>query len=515
MMRDMVRDVGSWRAPGIGWRRGACRWCLVSLALGVAVGVSSCREAPDADVVRLAYHHPMVSVDPHGHNDAVTGAVLSSVYEALVRLAPGESVEPCLASSWQQVDPQTWRFKLRPGVLFHDGRPVTAEDVVASLERARFDFGLPLASYLEMIEAVTVFPEDGEQVEIRLGQPSPIFLQRLAMVAIVPQLVDLSRPLGTGPYRWSAGRERGPVELLRWESYWGPRPPLERVVIRFLESFEEQRHAVMSGEIDLLSGPRRQLLEGGLPEEWREIQIPAMGTVILGINVQSGPLADPRLREAVDLAIDREALVRELFPRRGAVEASNLLPVGVAGRQVSASVPEPDLERARELVDEAGLPTGTRLELQCATVYQRVVPFLERALGAIGLDVTTRLYSYEGSYRRFTDAQSELFVFGWSFRDGDPGSFLVGLVHSRDPERRLGLLNGTGYAEAEVDAAIEQISSNDGRVRGQMMTTALNRVAADRPYLPLYHQMRLAAVRDPFKVEVHSGTWVLPQAISR
>ncbi len=481
----------------------------------VALVEAACHRASGSREVRLAYHHPMVTLDPHGHNDAVTGAVLSSVYEGLVRTVPGKPVQPGLAESWERLDPRTWRLTLRHGVLFHDGRPLTAEDVEASLERARFDLGLPLASYLEMIESVDIVPERADQVEIRLTAPSPVVLERLAMVAIAPQLADLSRPLGTGPYRWTSGRERGPVELERFADYWGEQPAIDRVRVVFLETVDEQVAALAERSIDVLSGPRPAVLEAGAPRGWREIEIPAMGTVVLGLNVEAAPLSDPRVRRAIDLAIDRRALVQALFPRRGGQAAEKMLPVGVAGRAESNPVAAADAQRARELLEAAGVAPGTVLDLQCAEVHRKVVAPLVEALASIGLKLRPELFGYEGSYRRFTEAQSELFVFGWSFRSGDPAAFLVGLVHSRDLTRRLGLLNGTGYSNPQVDRAIEAIGWAESGQRDRLVAEVLNTVAADRPYLPLYHQVRLALVREPFEVAVRSGTWILAQEITR
>lgn len=227
---------------------------VVLAALLPVVAAGACvRKAPTAPFARLAYQHEMVSLDPHAHDDSVTGSVLSGVYECLVSLSPGRTVKPALARRWTTPDDLTWRFWLSPDVVFHDGSPLTVEEVVTSVRRARFSPGSALATYLEAVAEVRAVPGAEPVVEIVTAAPFPLLLTRLAMVAILPRQFDPISPVGTGPYRWVAGSAKGPILLRRWESYWGPLPAAEEVSIRFVDDEDELERQVRAQGLDVVS----------------------------------------------------------------------------------------------------------------------------------------------------------------------------------------------------------------------------------------------------------------------
>jgi len=493
--------------------RAGRRWPLLAALLGV---VACCGAPPEpVRVARLAYQHEMVSLDPHGQNDAVTGSILSAVYEPLVNVSSTQAPRPCLAVEWSQPDPLTWRLRLRDGVLFHDGRPLSVDDVIASFERVRFDYGLTLATYLDQVTEVRrVTGQDG-MVDIVTRTPSPRLLRRLAMVAIAPQYLDPQRPLGTGPYRWVSGRERGPVVLQRWTRYWGEAPAMDEVHISFVADDAALAALVSAEELDVLSGVALDSTRSWrLPASWRLVQIPSSLTMLLGMNVERPPLHDPRVREAIDLAIDRRRLVEVSFPAGGAEPAVAIVPPVGDTPRTGARQPTADRARARALLAEARVEPGTAIGLQHLGVPAEVVAFLTSELAAVGLQIEPKQTPYGGRYRRFAAAENAIFAFGWNFRFGDPANFLDSIVHSRDAGRRLGLLNGAGYSSPEVDGWIESASREPDTSRhAELLQRALDRVDADRPYVPLYYYGRAALVRRPFAIDVEPGLLVFPQAI--
>ena len=191
------------RAAMRGLGRGAA---ALALALLAALACGRGGEAPPLPL-RVGLYSGPLSRDPHLVREYITFGVLSSVYEGLVDLDRALAPRPRLAESWQSPDPLTWRFRLRRGVRFHDGRPFEARDVVFSLDRAR---RLPASEYgghLASIDAVREL--DSHTVEIRTREPAGVLLQKLAVVLVVPagsppEIVD---PIGTGPYRLAAVRE--------------------------------------------------------------------------------------------------------------------------------------------------------------------------------------------------------------------------------------------------------------------------------------------------------------------
>lgn len=482
---------------------------LVVSLLPVACG------SPPPERARLAYQHELVTLDPHNHNDSTTGALLSGIYEPLVALDPDKGPQPRVAAAWENPSPTLWRFRLRPGVLFHDGRPVSTDDVVATFKRVRFDIGLTVATYMDVVEEVRKAGDDPGVIEVVTRAPTPLLLHRIGMVAIAPQFFDPQRPIGTGPYRWESGRERGPIVLKRWDRYWGEPAPMAEVEVTFVPVGERLEAALREPRLDVMSGVTLDYLRTRpLPRGWDVVEIPTLGTTMLGINVTRPVLADPRVREAIELAVDPDAMTRDAFPERGGSAAWAFLPASVFGADPAQRRQPPDRERARRLLAEAGVPAGTRFGLLALAVDQRAVQELVRQLAAVGIVAEPTQASYELSYRRMMEADTELFAFGWNFRVADPSDFLDSMVHSRTTQRRLGLQNGSGYANQAVDTGIEALSQEaDPTRRARMVAEVMAAVGRDRPYLPLYHHARFALVRRPFRLGLRAGLWALPQEI--
>ncbi len=495
------------------------RRAAVAVAVLALLWVGACsRVTPGPQTLRIAYQHELVTLDPFGHDDAVTRSVLGAVYEPLVRVGDMLEVEPCLAKRWETRDDLTWRFTLRSGVFFHDGSPMRVEDVVRSVEHAAGAPGSRVATYLTSIENVASIPDEPGVVEIRTRYPAPLLLTRLALVPIVPQaaLEDPSHPMGTGPYRWLAGSLKGPVRLRVWERYWGPAPVARDVVAELIPSESMTLERVLSGRVDIVAEISENLLPpGGLGAEWKIVRFPPLATTFLGCNVLHPPLDDPRVRTAIDLAIDRKELARVAASRR-VQPALGLVPQSVVGSMPVEEPARSDPEMARDLIEEAGYAGGVTLRLEHAGVWPPVVDFIRSALADVGMTVKPELESYERFYKRVLGQQCELYLFGWSFPFGDASDLLDALVHSRDPVRRLGLQNGSGYSDTEVDRWIEAAGREPrSTLRQDLIRRALARVERDRPYIPLYHRVRLALVRNGYELKPFGTGWLSPQCIVR
>ncbi len=462
--------------------------------------------------VRIVYHHAMVTLDPHAHNDAVTGTVLASVYEGLVEHEPGRPFRPVLAANWTTPSDTVWRFDLRSGVRFHDGRPLQVGDVVAALRRARFGADSTLATYLEAITDVRAVEGLPGTLEVETAEPFPLLLARLSMVAIVPPEADEQRPVGTGPYVWVAGTVRGPVELRRWEGYWGEPPAAERVEVRFAETDEEIGRLVAAGQADVVAA----VGEDHVREGWRVQPVFRISTTMLGLNVSRPPLDDPVVRRAIDLAIDRQGLVAAGLADGAAEPAVSLVPAEVFGFCPTNRLFPADLGRARELLSARGAPAPVELHLDLdrGALPDPTLRVLTGALRSLGFEPTLRVQPYAELYRRLEQGDVEAFVVTWNFSSGDASEFLESMVHTRDPVRGLGLLNGSGFSDPQLDRWVVAASREPAAARRlELLRWSLARVANDRPYLPLLHRARLALVREPFAIEPRPGFLVGPADI--
>ncbi len=490
---------------------------VVGVVLGVVTMLagSGCREHTSIREVRVGYGFPVLTLDPHGHDETGTRAILFSIFESLTFLDPGLEVRPGLAERWTTPDPRVWVLRLREGVLFHDGRTLRPEDVVASLERAWKSEGSEVGSYLSMVESFSIGEEDPSEIVIRTIEPAPMFLSRLALIPIVPADFDPQHPVGTGPYRVMGPDPEGGLVLERWDRYWGRSGLFER--IRILDGVTGDRlHELVASEgIDVVSSISASFLDT-VPERsrWRVVQTAGLGTGTLGLNVGVWPTSDPRVREAIDLAIDRKRLVEEVVPEGDGSRAVSLVPPEVFGFSRAGTVPPADPARARELLREAGA-VGSRITVDVYNLSEAIARFLLDSLEAVGLAPRIVEHEWDEYLDRVMGQRSVAHVIGWDFPLADATDFFVVAIHSRDPSSGLGLQNTTGYSDPEMDRWIDELFHETRTQRRlDLIGKILGRLARDRPLLPLYHRKHLILVREPFDVPERLGYWVLPQEIS-
>ncbi|NOZ78620.1 MAG: hypothetical protein GXP48_05470 [Acidobacteria bacterium] len=492
-------------------KRSAFLVCLALLG-----GITGCaRRAETPHRVTVAYAHRIVSLDPHAQDETTTTSVLASIYEPLVRLSPDLEVTPCLAESWTTPSPTRWQLRIRQGVFFHDGRRLTVDDVLGSLRRALHWPGSATASYLSTVSGIHRVPGEPWKIEITTSMPSPLLLTRLTAVAIVPSGFDPARPVGTGPYRVVSMSHNGSLVLQRWKSYWGIKPALATVRIEVVSSQEELARLVTSGAVDVVVPVSRAFLAShSVPHEYRVIEMRALTTTMLGFNLRRWPLGNARVREAIDRAIDRAALVKKAFPRGDAEPAVSYVPAGVFGFAPTCAVHRADPREAHRLLERAGVPPGTSIGLLVSTESAPAAWYIKTALEKAGLEAHVEVVPYDVLYGRLLKGDLDSFVVGWNFPFADSSDFLEAMIHSRQPRLHLGLQNGMGYANAAVDGWIERVpAAATADARHALVQNALRQLCTDRPLIPLYHLSRHILVKKPFTVAVRQGAWTFPQDI--
>ncbi|HET9793403.1 MAG TPA: ABC transporter substrate-binding protein, partial [Thermoanaerobaculia bacterium] len=291
------------------------RWAPI-LALTIASATCSRPTRPAASHLAIGQLTSATTLDPHRQDDERTYSTLDHFYNKLVGFGPEMQIVPELAVRWENLSDDEWRFHLRRGVVFHDGRPFGAEDVRASIRRAQTLPGSMDGYYVQSIREVRVV--DDATVVLITRDPSPVLLNKLVFIAIVPRDTPdapIRHPVGTGPYRFVGGAAGQTIEARRFESFWGPRPAFDRVWIVPLPGAGERARALPDGKVDVV---------GRFPEEFwdwastrksiRLISRQGITEVLLGFSLKPGsPFADARVREAVSLSIDRREIAAAGF----------------------------------------------------------------------------------------------------------------------------------------------------------------------------------------------------------
>jgi len=465
---------------------------VAAAMLGLACSRPASREgeqrtltlAVRGDVTGFFPNPPMV-------NEAFTVEVNRSIFETLVVLDRELRPVPGLAERWENPDARTYRFLLREGLRFSDGRPLTARDAATSLE-ASVRHAWPTSDYLQAVESVRALDE--RRLEIRTRTPYLTLLSRLAWAFVVPAAsVDLNPvpALGSGPYRvesHSPGRE---LVLSRNPYYSGPPVAFDRVRYR-VEADDSRRIALVeSGEADAAdqfptwAGPE---VEGRANLE--VVRRSGLRVLFLCLRADRPPFADPRMREAIDLAIDRRELVARALDWQAEV-AFQLVPRAIVGFDPRARPAIPDRARARALLAAAGW-RGRRLRLDGPNNRYlndtRVLAEVARQLHEAGLTVDVNALPKDAFFRLIESDGSSFHLLGFSCESGDAGDLLDSVLHSRTGGP-LGSFNTLGLADAELDRRIaEADSARSLDERAALLRAALSRAAALKVALPLHVQ---------------------------
>jgi len=423
---------------------------------GVDSAPSTLRLAVRADVTGFLPNPPAA-------NEGFTIDVNWSILEGLVRFDHTMHLQPALAQHWENPDDRTYVFDLRPGLRFSDGRSVTAEDVAASLDAAREQHWITGDS-LQAIESVRATGE--RRVEIRTRIPYLILLYKLPWGLVLPRDSLGERPvpvIGTGPYRlgsWKPGKE---FVLERNVYFRGPAPAFERARFQVVPDGDERVSMLLGGQADLIDQvPLHRLDELDARQDVEVLSGPGFRNLFLCLRVDTPPFSDPRVREAVDLAIDRAQLVERAL--RGRAEpASQLVPSAVVGFDPDIKVTEPDRERSRRLLAEAGYPDG--LEVRLDGPNNRYVNDVEilaevkRQLALVGIDVEVNAQDKQDFFALTVAQRSSFHLLGWACQTGEAGDALDGLLHSPS-DGLLGSDNTFGLADPELDRLIEESNAS-------------------------------------------------------
>jgi peptide/nickel transport system substrate-binding protein len=473
----------------------------VAGCLLLTLATAGCRRPPPPDVpLRIAHESEALSFDPTLLPETATMSVLGNFYEGLVRLDADNRMLPALAESWLTVDTHTWLFKIRPGVRFHDGSPLTARDVKESLERALHEPSSGVKGYLSAISEVAV---DGEAVRIRTSRPDPLLLSRLSWVFITPHgrgQQGFERPVGTGPYEF-LGRRDGEIEAAAFPQYWNGPPRIRRVRFVTVPAGEVVK-ALRSGSVDIL----RWVPEVALPEiravpGFQVVTSEGLSAYYLWfsgegrLSGQANPFVDPRVRRAVSRAIDRQALVA---PMAGlALPLTQLVHHGIFGYAPELPPLPHDPDSARRLLAESGYPDGftTTLCFRDDADLEPVAATLQAMLAEVGIRLELHPLPWKAMLdQAWIERQDPLFLAGWQFDEGDAWGFLRDCIYTQDPTRTYGAYN-PGFSSGEMDRLIDQGDQIFDRLERRAHYQAIMRLAQDEmPLVPLYARKDTYAV---------------------
>lgn len=459
-----------------------------------------------------------VSLDPISVTDGESFKVTKNIFDTLINFGEQDTeIEAGLASDWQaEEDGLTYTFQLQEGVTFHDGTDFNAEAVVANFDRwAAGDadqfpyyksmfggFGDEEEHVIESVEATGDY-----EVVIKLKRPQAPFLKNLAMspfgIASPTAFEEAGEsfgdnPVGTGPFQFVEWKRNDTVTIEKFDDYWvDGEPKLDQVVFRAIPDNSARLNALLSGEIDLADGITPSDSETIENEENLQLfERPSMNVGYLGLTSTREPFDDPKVRQAMNHAIDRQALVDSFYEGRAEV-AKNPMPPVISGYNDSIEGYEYDPEKAKELLAEAGLEDGFTMELWAMPVPRPYMPDGQKVAEAIqsnlaDVGITAEIVSFEWAtyLEKAAAGEADAFLLGWTGDNGDADNFLYVLLD----QDNIGSNNYTYYENQELhDLLIEAQTEVDEDARNELYMQAQEIIHEDAPWVPLAHSTPLLA----------------------
>ncbi len=463
---------------------------------------------------RRAVRGEPVTLDPALLSSTFEVMVVQQIFDGLVQFDANLNVVPSLAESWEaSSDGLVWTFNLRKGVTFHNGREVVADDVVYSFTRmmdpkntSRF-----FKKIFTRVKGINAFLQGQAQridgfralndytLQIVFSQPYAPFIRMLAVAKVVPK-EEVERlgegfgrsPVGTGAFRFAAWEPGVAITLNANETYFETRPYLDQIVYRIFPG--DDREAILAefeqGRLEDSIIPVNQRDRVLNDPRYKKIRQPLFATVFLWMDSREGPLSDPRVRRAINLAIDRSYLVNDLrngrFP-----QALGFLPQGMLAHNPKLSGYAYDVAKAKQLLTDAGYPGGKgmpRLELWSSVKSPTAVAEHEAIKGylaAIGIPLdlhtadTWKQYKHEILEGK---RPGVLFRYAWYPSFPDPDEVLYSLFYSKSDYNR------GQYHNSDVDRLLEKGQNEvDDFKRHALYQEAEKLILEDVPTVNLVH----------------------------
>jgi len=478
-------------------RRGLGKWAL---GAGAIAAFPELAQAQAKSRITVAQVSDVLTLDPTVDSSAIGINVFLNLYDQLTEIRADGSVGPLIAESWESADEQkTWTFKLRSGIRFHDGTTMTIDDVIWTFKKIMADAKSPVRPYLAQVQAIEKL--DGNRLQFKLSAPFVTFDRQVTLVSVVPQKAYETlgpqqfslTPVGSGPFKVTRWVKDSGLELEAFADYWGGKPKVDQVVVKPVPAEASRAAALISGELDVVPVLPPTLVDALANKPGvNVIKVAANRAVYGGINVNNPLLSNVKLRQAINHAIDRDAIVTRLLRGAGIPLGQIAAPV-LFGHDPNLKPPAFDVALAKKLLAESGYK-GEPIPFQYPNNRWAFADQVAQAVGnylkAVGLNVQLQPMEFSAFFPLWIgDKLPALYMFslGITIMDAD---LILNL------EYESGVSHGY-WRSAEVDAlAKQQRAEKDPEKRKQIMSRIWKLSQEAAPYFPLYSEVQAYGVRE-------------------
>ncbi|HET6469549.1 MAG TPA: ABC transporter substrate-binding protein [Geminicoccaceae bacterium] len=475
------------------------RHLLTAAALAVALPWTA---AAGAAELRVGYSSDITTLDPANHRSRVTEGVIHNMYDAVVTRTDDMRVVPEIAESFEQIDATTYEAKIRPGIRFHDGSELTAEDVKFTFDRLTKEGAMdgqtsPRQSLVGPVADTVVV--DPHTVRFKLSSPWPIFKAYLPFNQVVSKaFVEkvgtdgmATQAMGSGPYRLVEWRRGDSVIMERFPDYYGgatdipPAGParVDRVIFRVIPEPASRVAALLAGEVDLIDElPHHAISQVEASPATQVLKTNGTRSFFVHLNNAKPPFDDARVRQAANHAVDRELIIDRILNGL-ATPLATLISPDSYGYNPDLEVYAYDPEKAEALLKEAGYEDGVDVTLDVDNAFKEQAEAVAAMLTRVGIRASVQLWERTALSDMWQgeDHGRDMFFSSWGDGALDPVGIFVPVLKTGDRG------NYSGYGNAEVDRLLTAADTEtDVEARSKMYQDAQAIIHEEAPLLYLW-----------------------------
>jgi peptide/nickel transport system substrate-binding protein len=518
-------------------------WRQLGLAALAVVTLSAPVQA--ADVVIGMRSEPS-SIDPYFHNLGPNNGMLGQVFDRLTDWTPGmDKIFGRAAESWKAINDTTWEFKIKKGIKFHDGSDLTVDDVIYSYERADgYEGGN--SSFRTYTKGKTLKKIDDYTLHIMTDSPYPLMPNDTTTVMIMSSEAkgtgaadknkgisakdfnDGTAAIGSGPYKFVEWKKGDRIVLEKFDGYQGSMAqPWDKITFKFIKAEPARVAALLAGDVDMIDNVPTSDIERLKNEPKVSLSSGVSNRVIYlhmdqfrdsspfvttkdGKPMDKNPLKDARVRKAISMMINREAIVERVM-EGVAIPAGQLLPEGFFGRSPNLTAEKYDPAGAKKLLAEAGWGDGFGLTIHGPNDRYindaKIAEAIGQMLSAQGIPTKVETMPKNVYFKRASKGaegglpEFSFVLVGWGSGTGEPSSPLKSLLATHDKDKGKGASNRGRHSDARVDALLDQaLATVDDAKRAALLAETTDiAIGENQGIIPLHYQVNTWATRKGLK----------------
>jgi len=508
---------------------------LLACCTGVATAADKPRD------ISIGLQAAITSIDPHYHNLTPNNGLSLHIFEPLVMYDPNGKLVPALATSWKPLDDLTWEFKLRKNVHFHDGSLFTAEDVVFTLKRVPNVPNSPssMATFTKPIVDVKVV--DPYTLILKTASPHVLLPSDLSQVRIVSHIAGEKATtedynsgkaaIGTGPYKFVEYIPNQRVALKANYGHWAGEQPWEKITFKMLTTPAARVAALLSNDVQMietvptadiakLAADARLTLVDKVTNRIIYVHLnqsteksPPFVTAKDGKPLDKNPFRDVRVRRALSMAINREAIADRVMEKK-AVPAAQLLADSFFGTSKKLRPTAYDPEGAKKLLAEAGYPNGFAMTIHGPNNRyindDKIAQAIAQMYTKIGLDVKVETMPSSVYFTRASKLEFGYMLLGWGTESNEQGSGLRSLLATYDPAKGMGVTNRGRYSNPAFDKLLtDALATMDEKKRDGMIQRAAEMAMNDVGLIPIHYELSTWATTKAMKYRARVDQYTL------